>query len=55
MTVPETWLDDALAARYDHHTGFPVAGSLEHQGFAPTCCLFVRREVFADSTTVQNI
>jgi len=73
MTVPESWLDDALAAfrdtdadymgcgvdltlpddptlaaRYDHHTGFPVEGYLEHQGFAPTCCLFVRREVFAD-------
>jgi glycosyltransferase AglI len=73
MTVPEDWLDDALAAfratgtdymgcdvslalpadpglpaRYDHHTGFPVGFYLEHQGFAPTCCLFVRREVFAD-------
>ena len=73
MTVPEDWLDSALAAfesadadymgchvelalpddpslaaRYDHHTGFPVEGYLEQQGFAPTCCLFVRREVFAD-------
>lgn len=37
-----------LAARYDHHTGFPVQQYLEHQYFAPTCCLFVRREVFAD-------
>jgi glycosyltransferase involved in cell wall biosynthesis len=73
MTVPEDWLDSALAAfestdadyigchveltlpddpslaaRYDHHTGFPVEGYLEQQGFAPTCCLFVRREVFED-------
>ena len=73
MTVPEDWLDSALAAfesadadymgchvelalpddpslaaRYDHHTGFPVEGYLEQQGFAPTCCLFVRRDVFAD-------
>ncbi|QSW99647.1 glycosyltransferase [Haloterrigena alkaliphila] len=37
-----------LAARYDHHTGFPVQQYLEHQQFAPTCCLFVRREVFED-------
>jgi len=36
------------AARYDHHTGFPIEGYLEHQQFAPTCCLFVRREVFED-------
>jgi glycosyltransferase AglI len=73
MTVPDGWLDDALAAfrassadymgcdvdlvlpdepglaaRFDHHTGFPVGYYLDHQGFAPTCCLFVRREVFAD-------
>ncbi|ELY53473.1 glycosyltransferase AglI [Natronococcus amylolyticus DSM 10524] len=38
----------SLAARYDHHSGFPVGHYLEHQRFAPTCCLFVRREVFAD-------
>jgi len=37
-----------LAARYDHHTGFPIEGYLEHQQFAPICCLFVRREVFED-------
>ena len=37
-----------LAARYDYHTGFPIKGYLEHQQFAPTCCLFVRREVFED-------
>ena len=73
MTVPEGWLDSALAAfessnadymgchveltlpddpslavRYNHHTGFPVEGYLKSQQFAPTCCLFVRRDVFAD-------
>ncbi|CCQ37651.1 glycosyltransferase AglI [Natronomonas moolapensis 8.8.11] len=73
MTVPEDWLDSALAAfestnadymgchveltlpddpslaaRYDRHTGFPVEQYLESQQFAPTCCLFVRRDVFAD-------
>ncbi len=37
-----------LAARYDHHTGFPIQQYLEHQQFAPTCCLFVRRNVFED-------
>ena len=36
------------ASRYDYHTGFPIEGYLEHQQFAPTCCLFVRREVFED-------
>ena len=45
LTLPD---DPSLAARYDHHTGFPVEGYLEQQGFAPTCCLFVRRKVFAD-------
>ena len=45
LTLPE---EPSLAARYDHHTGFPVESYLERQGFAPTCCLFVRREVFAD-------
>jgi len=45
LTLPD---DPTLAARYDHHTGFPVEGYLERQGFAPTCCLVVRRAVFAD-------
>jgi glycosyltransferase AglI len=45
LVLPE---EATLAARYDHHTGFPVGQYLEHQRFAPTCCLFVRREVFAD-------
>lgn len=45
LTLPN---NPTLAARYDHHTGFPVRQYLEHQHFAPTCCLFVRREVFED-------
>ncbi|TYL39391.1 glycosyltransferase [Natronococcus pandeyae] len=45
LTLPD---DPTLAARYDHHTGFPVQQYIEHQQFAPTCCLFVRREVFED-------
>lgn len=38
----------SLAARYDYHTGFPVERYVEHQHFAPTCCLFVRRTVVDD-------
>lgn len=38
----------SLAARYDHHTGFPVERYIEQQEFAPTCCLFVRRAVFEE-------
>ncbi|MCU4925463.1 glycosyltransferase [Halobacteria archaeon AArc-dxtr1] len=45
LTPPD---DLSLAARYDHHTGFPVQQYLERQQFAPTCCLFVRRNVFED-------
>ncbi|MBP1923821.1 glycosyltransferase involved in cell wall biosynthesis [Halorubrum alkaliphilum] len=45
LTLPD---NPPLPARYDHHTGFPVEGYLESQRFAPTCCLFVRREVFED-------
>ncbi|MFP8951761.1 glycosyltransferase [Natrialbaceae archaeon A-arb3/5] len=45
LTLPN---DPSLAARYDHHTGFPIEQYIEHQQFAPTCCLFVRREVFED-------
>ncbi|MDG5758905.1 glycosyltransferase [Natronococcus sp. A-GB1] len=45
LEVPD---NPSLAARYDHHSGFPVGHYLEHQRFVPTCCLFVRREVFAD-------
>ncbi|ELY75970.1 glycosyltransferase family 2 protein [Natrinema pallidum] len=40
--------EPTLAARYDHHTGFPIQQYLEHQQFAPTCCLFVRRDVIED-------
>ncbi|WP_246084389.1 glycosyltransferase [Salinadaptatus halalkaliphilus] len=45
LTLPE---DPTIAARYDHHTGFPIEQYLERQQFAPTCCLFVRRTVFED-------
>ncbi|MCU4973005.1 glycosyltransferase [Halobacteria archaeon AArc-m2/3/4] len=45
LTPPE---DPPLPSRYDRHTGFPVEQYLEHQHFAPTCCLFVRRDVFED-------
>ncbi|WP_440764032.1 glycosyltransferase [Natronorubrum sp. DTA7] len=45
LTLPD---DPTLAARYDHHTGFPIEQYIERQHFAPTCCLFVRREVFED-------
>ncbi len=36
----------SLAARYDRHTGFPIEQYVTRQGFAPTCCLVVRRSVF---------
>ncbi|WP_121741000.1 glycosyltransferase [Natronorubrum halophilum] len=45
LILPES---PTLAARYDHHTGFPIEQYIERQHFAPTCCLFVRREVFED-------
>lgn len=45
LTFPE---NPSLPARYDYHTGFPVEQYLKHQQFVPTCCLFVRREVFED-------
>lgn len=38
----------ALPARYDYHTGFPIEQYLKRQRFAPTCCLFVRQDVFED-------
>lgn len=45
LTLPD---EPALPARYDYHTGFPIEQYLKRQQFAPTCCLFVRREVFED-------
>jgi len=45
LTLPD---NPSLSARYDYHTGFPINDYLEHQKFVPTCCLFVRREVFTD-------
>ncbi|ELY93323.1 glycosyltransferase, type 2 [Natrialba hulunbeirensis JCM 10989] len=45
LTLPD---NPTLAARHDHHTGFPIEQYLEYQQFVPTCCLFVRRHVFED-------
>jgi len=40
--------EDTLVARYNAHTGFPVATYLERERYAPTCALLVRRAVFED-------
>lgn len=40
--------DPALASRYNHRTGFPIRDFIERQGFAPTACLFVTRELIDD-------
>ena len=45
LTMPE---EPTFAARYDHHTGFPVEQYIETQHFAPTCCLTIGRSVFED-------
>jgi glycosyltransferase involved in cell wall biosynthesis len=37
-----------LTARYNAHTGFPIEGYVARHRYAPTCSLFVRREVFED-------
>lgn len=37
-----------LAGLYDAHTGFPVERYVAEYGFAPTCALFVARDVFGD-------
>ena len=34
-----------LAARYNHTTGFPIQDFIEQHNYAPTACLFVRREL----------
>ncbi|MXV64129.1 glycosyltransferase [Natronorubrum sp. JWXQ-INN-674] len=39
---------DSLAERYNRQTGFPIDYFIEDLGFAPTCCLFVRRSVLED-------
>jgi GT2 family glycosyltransferase len=40
--------DRTLTARYNAHTGFPIEGYVARHRYAPTCSLFVRREVFED-------
>lgn len=44
LTIPDD--EPTLTARYNAHTGFPVQQYLERHRYAPTCALFVRREVF---------
>jgi glycosyltransferase involved in cell wall biosynthesis len=48
--VDLTIMDDerTLTARYNAHTGFPIQQYVERHHYAPTCALFVRREVFED-------
>lgn len=46
LTIPDG--EETVAARYDEHTGFPVRQYVERHRYAPTCALFVRREVFED-------
>jgi len=40
--------NETTAARFDQHTGFPMQGYIKQHQYAPTCALFVRREVFCD-------
>lgn len=40
--------DPTLSSRYNHRTGFPIRDFIERQGFAPTACLFVTRELIDD-------
>lgn len=46
LTIPDG--ERTITARYNAHTGFPVEQYLARHRYAPTCALFVRREVFAD-------
>jgi glycosyltransferase involved in cell wall biosynthesis len=46
LTIPDD--ENTLTARYNAHTGFPVEQYLARHRYAPTCALFVRREVFED-------
>ncbi|ELY60633.1 glycosyltransferase [Natronolimnohabitans innermongolicus] len=39
---------ESLAQRYNRRTGFPIEEFVAEMGFAPTCCLFVRRSVLED-------
>ncbi|MDQ2051475.1 glycosyltransferase [Natronolimnohabitans sp. A-GB9] len=38
----------SLAERYNLQTGFPIEHFIEEMGFAPTCCLLIRRSVVDD-------
>jgi glycosyltransferase involved in cell wall biosynthesis len=40
--------EQSLAERYNRRTAFPIQRYVEDWGFAPTCCLTVRRDVFDD-------
>ncbi|QGX96480.1 glycosyltransferase [Haloplanus rallus] len=46
LTIPDD--ERTRTARYNAHTGFPVEQYLARHRYAPTCALFVRREVFED-------
>lgn len=37
---------ESLATRYQRRTAFPIRKDVEERGFAPTCCLVVRRRLF---------
>jgi GT2 family glycosyltransferase len=46
LTIPDG--EDTPTARYNARTGFPVRQYIARHRYAPTCALFVRREVFED-------
>lgn len=39
---------DSLATRFNKRSGFPIERYVESLSFAPTCCLLVARQVFAE-------
>jgi cellulose synthase/poly-beta-1,6-N-acetylglucosamine synthase-like glycosyltransferase len=44
----------SVAERYNRRTAFPVREYVEEWGFAPTCCLTVRRDVLEDVGPFDN-
>ena len=46
--------EPTFAGRYNAHTGFPVERYVEEGSFAPTCALFVAREVVEDVGTFDD-
>ena len=46
--VELTLSERTLVGRYNVRTGFPVEQYLRREHYAPTCALFVRRDVFTD-------